>query len=285
MACRLFTNSFSLQTVAELEVKTTSAQLELDKKIALVEPKARQQTQLTEELLRFQQALQERLRERDIAIVEYFKLEAALEIDLIDILRNDFDVAENKMALKQARCAFFKNCEAMSVPERILSKNLTLDEYNILVLSKFDARFDIQQAMNVLKPAQNVSPLIYAKMFLDLKAAVASIDFNVAEEEKFMLQFEASYTKGLQNKKKDFESRMIVFMNNQLSLRRQRSLAKEIDMRRERLKTLREFHMAAIKAEFEKQHTLRRLAERERRKKEKEKVVEPASIIKQVIFL
>jgi hypothetical protein len=270
------------QTLAELEVKTTSAQLELDKKIALVEPKARQQTQLTEELLRFQQALQQRLRERDVTIVEYFKLEAVLEIDLIDIIRADFISNEKKMALRRDRCAFFKNCEAMNVPERILSKNLTLDEYNILGLSKFDARFDIQKAMSVLRPTQNVSPLIYAKMFLDLKASVASVDFNVAEEEKFMLQFEASYIKGLQNKKKDLESRMIVFMNNQLSLRRQRSLAKEIDMRRERLKTLREFHMAAIKAEFEKQHALKRLAERERRKKEKEKLLEPTSIIKQV---
>lgn len=267
--------------LSELEVKTTSAQFELEKKIALVEPKARKQTQLTEELLRFQQVLQERLRERDVTIAEYFKVEAALDIDIIDTIRADFIANDRKMAAKRVRSDFFKSCDSRRVAERIVSKELTLEEYNLLGLADCDRRFDVQKAMSVIKPTQNVSPLILAKMFLDLKASAALVDFNVAEEEKFMLQFEANYIKGLVNKKKEFESRMSVFMNNQLSLRRQRSLAKEIDLRRERLKTLREFHLAAIKSEFEKQRALKRLAAREKRKKEME-ISEPTSIIKQV---
>lgn len=202
--------------------------------MTLVEPNAKKSAILSDELVKFQEILAERLKERVSAIEAYFKLETSVNHDSEDILRTELVKNENQIADTKEKALYFEKAETLDLPKRAVLKNIDLFDYELLKIAREDGRFDEQVALHKSKPSQFVQPVEYARMYIKLQQMVIKANTEVLEAVREHLQDEKAFVKKYVSQRKLFEEKMKLFMNSQLSLRRQRSIAKEIVLRRKR---------------------------------------------------
>jgi hypothetical protein len=111
---------------------------------------------------------------------------------------------------------------------------------------------DIHDAMHALRPKHFVPVEEFAMMYIaQCHEALESV-LRIQEDVRTLLQAEKQFNKMFIVRKKEYEKKMKLFMDSQLALRRQRSIAKEINTRRKRLIDLRQSRLAAIKAAHDK---------------------------------
>ena len=202
--------------------------------ITLVEPNAKKSAILSEELVKLQEILELRLKERVSAIEHYFKLETSVNHDAEDILRTELIKNENQLADLKEKSLFFEGSEATSLPKRTVLKDIELEEYVLLKIAREDGRFDEQISLHKSKPSMHIQPVEFARMYINLRHKVVQVNAEVVEACRELLQEEKKFVKMFVSQRKIFEEKLKVFMNSQLALRRQRSIAKEIAQRRKR---------------------------------------------------
>ena len=111
---------------------------------------------------------------------------------------------------------------------------------------------DVHEAMSALRPKHFIPIDEFAMMYINQCHGALESTLKIQEEVRTLLQAEKQFNKLFIVRKKDFERKMKLFMDSQLALRRQRSIAKEINTRRKRLIDLRQSRLAAIKAAHDK---------------------------------
>lgn len=222
------------QEVVFKENEVSVAENELNNKLSLVEPNAKKCAILSEELVKFQEILDARLKERVSAIEAYFKLETAVNHDAEDVLRTELIKNENQIASIKEKALFFERSEENDLPKRTVLKDIELEEYQFLKIARQDGRFDEQVALFKTKPSQYTPPIEYARMYIKLMEQVIKANVEVLEAARVDLLEEKKFVKKYVSQRKVFEEKMKLFMNSQLALRRQRSIAKEIVLRRHR---------------------------------------------------
>ena len=222
------------QEIVFKENELSIMESDLNNKVELVEPNARKSAILSEELVKFQEIFESRLKERVKSIEDYFKLETTVNHDAEDYLRIELVKNENQIADIKEVALFFECSEDKDLPKRTVVRDLDLSEYKLLQIAREDGRFDEQVALHKSKPSQYIQTVEYSRMYIKLQERVVRANTGVLESVRDLLQDEKKFVKKFVSQRKSFEEKMKVFMNSQLALRRQRSVAKEIVLRRKR---------------------------------------------------